>query len=79
MNDLTTPSFHSDTTGDHLPKFSSTQTIQQIYDVMDKVDNAPAYDRPDDDGQSLLAHKTPGSVIAAQKFKKPSRERHSGD
>lgn len=65
---------------DHLPKTIGWETIKKVEEILQMTGWKTTYDRPEDDGQSLLAHKTPGSKIAAKKYGgKPSRERHSGD
>lgn len=45
--------------GDHLPKTSTSKTIERITKILKKNPNPVLYDRPEDDGQSLLAHRTP--------------------
>lgn len=65
---------------DHLPKINNSDTINRIARILGNNPHVPFYDRPEDDGQSLLAHKTPGSEIAAKRYGgKPSRERYAGD
>jgi len=65
--------------GNHLPKKNNSETIERITKILKKNPNPVLYDRPEDDGQSLLAHRTPWSEVAAKRYDKPSRERHSGD
>ena len=66
--------------GDHLPKTSTSKTIGRITEILKNNPNPVFYDRPEDGGQSLLAHRTLWSEVAAKKYGgKPSRERHSGD
>lgn len=67
-------------TGDHLPKRRDSETVDKVAQILRNNPNATFYDSPDDDWQSLLAHKTPGSEVAAKKYWGiPSWKRHSGD
>lgn len=45
--------------GNHLPKKNNSETIERITKILKKNPNPVLYDRPEDDGQSLLAHRTP--------------------
>ena len=45
--------------GDHLPKISNSETVHKVAEILKNNSEGVLYDRPEDDGQSLLAHKTP--------------------
>ena len=66
-----------DQSGDHLPKRNTTEMINRMEEILEGNEKLPLYDRPDDDGQSRLANKTPGSEIQA-KGGIPSWKKHSG-
>lgn len=42
-----------------FPKRSNEEILKKVSNILKENPDLPRYDRPEDDGQVLLAHKTP--------------------